>query len=75
MVHAKETPKMELVTPMKNAKPKEAQIRDLVRPDTEFVAHVINYDFFNEKIPNLIFVKHFSYCQMWSSNKRKLHLF
>ena len=45
MVHAKETPKTELVTPMKNAKPKEAQIRDLVRPDTEFVAHVINSSF------------------------------
>ena len=31
--------------------------------------------FFNEKIPNFIIVKHFSYCQMWSSNKRKLHIF
>ena len=40
MVHAKATPKTELVTQLKNAKLKEAPIQDLVRPDTEFVAHV-----------------------------------
>ena len=41
MVHAKETPKMGLVTLPKNAKPKEEQIPDLAPPDTECVAHVI----------------------------------
>ena len=40
MVHAKATPKTELVTQLKNAKLKAAPIQDLVRPDTEFVAHV-----------------------------------
>ena len=40
MVHAKATPKTELVTQLKNAKLKEAPIQDTVLEVMEFVAHV-----------------------------------
>ena len=73
MVHAKETPKMGLVTLPKNAKPKEVPIPDLAPPDTECVAHVI----LQNTIENPIFHNAilFSYCPLWCTNQRKLHVF